>query len=68
MPTKLNNSLAVATLTAVCMMAGIARGEDGAEDYLVPASYIPGEQEAAPEAPAPAANPDIHAESTADYD
>ena len=34
MTTKLNKSLAVATLTAISMMAGIARGDEGTDDYL----------------------------------
>jgi hypothetical protein len=43
---KQNNTraIAVATLTAICMMAGIARAEDGgSEDHMIPAAYIPGD-------------------------
>lgn len=43
---KQNNTraIAVATLTAICMMAGIVRAEDGgSEDYMIPAAYIPGD-------------------------
>ena len=43
---KIDNTraLAVATLTAICVMAGLARAEDGgAEDYMIPAAYIPGD-------------------------
>jgi len=32
MPTKLNQSISVATLTALCMMAGVARGDEGTDD------------------------------------
>jgi hypothetical protein len=44
---KQNNTraIALATLTAICVMAGIARAEDGgAEDHMVPAAYIPGDE------------------------
>ena len=34
MPTKLNQSISVATLTALCMMAGVARSDEGATDDL----------------------------------
>ena len=43
---KLNNTraIALATLTAICVMAGVARAEDGgAEDHLIPAAFIPGD-------------------------
>ena len=43
---KQNNTraIAVATLTAICMMAGIVRAEDGgAEDHMIPAAFIPGD-------------------------
>ena len=43
---KQNNTraIALATLTAICVMAGIARAEDGgAEDYMIPAAFIPGD-------------------------
>ena len=37
-------ALAVATLTAICMMAGIARGEDGGtEASMIPAAYFNGD-------------------------
>ena len=39
-----NRAIALASLTAICMMAGIARGEDGGgEDYLIPAAYFVGD-------------------------
>ncbi len=39
-----NRAIALASLTAICMMAGIARGEDGgAEDYMIPAAYFVGD-------------------------
>lgn len=41
---KQNNTraIAVATLAAIFVMAGLARAEDGgAEDHMVPAAYIP---------------------------
>jgi hypothetical protein len=33
MPTKLNNAITVATVAAICMMAGIARGDEGTDDH-----------------------------------
>ena len=44
---KPNNTrtVALATLTAICVMAGIARADDGgSEDHMVPAAYIPGDE------------------------
>ena len=39
-----NRAIALASLTAICMMAGIARGEDGGgEDYMIPAAYFLGD-------------------------
>lgn len=36
--------IALASLTAICVMAGIARGEDGGgEDYMIPAAYFAGD-------------------------
>lgn len=36
-----NRAIALASLTAICAMAGIARGEDGGgEDYMIPAAYF----------------------------
>ena len=43
---KLNKTraIAVATVSAICLMAGLARAEDGgAEDYMIPAAFIPGD-------------------------
>ena len=44
---KLNNTraIALATLTAICVMAGFARAEDGgSEDHMIPAAFIPGDE------------------------
>jgi hypothetical protein len=41
---KLNNkrAIAVATLAAIFVMAGVARADDGGgEDHMIPAAYIP---------------------------
>lgn len=39
-----NRAIALASITAICMMAGIARGEDGgAEDYMIPVAYFAGD-------------------------
>jgi len=43
MTTKLNNSLAVATLTAICMMSGIARGDEGSDDYFAVSANVAGD-------------------------
>jgi len=41
MTTKLNNSLAVATLTAISMMSGIARGDEGTDGFFsVSANFV----------------------------
>jgi hypothetical protein len=43
---KPNNTraIALATLTAICVMAGVARAEDGgSEDHMIPAAFIPGD-------------------------
>lgn len=38
-----NRAIALASLTAICMMAGIVRAEDGGgEDYMIPAAYFVG--------------------------
>jgi hypothetical protein len=39
-------AIAVATVAAIFMMAGLARADDGgAEDYMIPASFVAGEPE-----------------------
>lgn len=39
-----NRVIALASVAAICMMAGIARGEDGGgEDYMIPAAYFVGD-------------------------
>ena len=50
MSTKLSNSLAVATLTAICMMAGVARGDEGAGEFYAIAANSAGDGGYAPEA------------------
>lgn len=39
-----NRAIALASLTAICVMAGIARGEDGGtEASMIPAAYFTGD-------------------------
>lgn len=41
-----NRAIALASLTAICVMAGIARGDDvGIREYTIPVAYFPGSDE-----------------------